>query len=274
MTVVNYFHDQLGWPMARCEQRVAAEEARAIPQDVFDRLADEGWAIRGARLLDVGAGQGGALLEALARGADACGVEPGEEFRALARMRLQAAGHDADRVHAAAGETLPFPANSFDYVISLQVLEHVADPAPVMEEIHRVLKPGGQCYIACENYLSFREQHYRLPWLPLLPKPAGAAYLRLLGRSPAFLRDYVHYTTYPRIWRLARRIGFRNLTYERRLERIESPADLRRGPARLAARLLRVVPRRSRRPLVLTGLHLKSFWRVGVRVRLMKPVSP
>ena len=62
--------------------------------------------------------------------------------------------------------------------------------------------------MTCENYLAFWEAHYDVPWLPLLPKPLGAAYLRLLGRSPQFLLKAVTYTTYPGVLRWCREIGF------------------------------------------------------------------
>lgn len=273
ITVVHYAHDQLGWSAADCEERVAIESARLIPKNVFDSLARAGWNLKGARLLDVGAGQGGALLEALHRDADAYGIEPGNEFRTLTRMRLKDASFEPERVLEAAGQSMPFPDDHFDYIISLQVLEHVPDAGRVMREMFRVLKPGGQCYISCENYLSFREQHYRIPWLPMLPKPIGALYLRLIGRNPAFLRDYLYYSTYPQIWRMARRIGFRNLTYEEALGRFEDLSSIRRLPVRAAAMALRLFTKHVRQRFVRTVLHLNAFWRVGVRVRLAKPES-
>ncbi len=41
---------------------------------------------------------------------------------------------------------LPFKDSSFDYVFSIFVLEHVPNPELAIEEMHRVLKPGGICY--------------------------------------------------------------------------------------------------------------------------------
>ena len=43
---------------------------------------------------------------------------------------------------------LPFPDGRFDGVICLEVLEHVPDPALVMSEIARVLRPGGRAWIS------------------------------------------------------------------------------------------------------------------------------
>lgn len=42
---------------------------------------------------------------------------------------------------------LPFAANSQDAIICIAVLEHVENPAKACEEIYRVLKPGGYCFI-------------------------------------------------------------------------------------------------------------------------------
>jgi ubiquinone/menaquinone biosynthesis C-methylase UbiE len=181
---------------------------------VIKELTDSGWNVPGKKVLDVGAGQGGMILELLEQHADAYGVEPGSEFARLAQMRVVEKGHDPDRVRLEGGELLGFGDNYFDYVVSLQVLEHVRSPNAVLSEIFRVLQPGGRCYLSCENYLSFREPHYRVRWLPLLPKGLGALYLKFLGRDPAFLIDYVYYTTYPQVWRICSRIGFKNITYD------------------------------------------------------------
>ena len=47
----------------------------------------------------------------------------------------------ADAIH------LPFTKNSFDHIISTDVLEHVADDTTALEEIYRVLKPGGKAFL-------------------------------------------------------------------------------------------------------------------------------
>lgn len=51
----------------------------------------------------------------------------------------------------AAGETLPFPTGSFDFILSHEVLEHVADDRQTVAEMVRVLNPGGRMVIFAPN---------------------------------------------------------------------------------------------------------------------------
>jgi SAM-dependent methyltransferase len=57
----------------------------------------------------------------------------------------------ADQVLCAAGEYLPFPSNSFDLVLSHEVLEHVQDDRLTIREIVRTLRPGGRLLLFCPN---------------------------------------------------------------------------------------------------------------------------
>lgn len=96
----------------------------------------------GARVLDVGCGKGEFLhrLAALRPdlglfGADFTAAEPLSGYRHVA---------------ADAG-ALPFPDASFDLLISKQLLEHLPHPDAFLDEAHRVLKNGGECYLDCPD---------------------------------------------------------------------------------------------------------------------------
>jgi SAM-dependent methyltransferase len=66
------------------------------------------------------------------------------------------------------GEELPFDDGSFDLVLCTQVLEHVEDPAAVLSEIHRVLRPQGAALISTHGVFLFHPD----------PLEAGADYWR------------------------------------------------------------------------------------------------
>lgn len=271
-SVFNYFEGQLGWSDEECEARVEKEVSREIPKSLFDNQERRwGWDFSGARVLDVGSGQGGGVLEGLLRGADAYGVEPGQEFAELSRHRLKKEGFDPERISEVGGEALPYPDSSFDYAISLQVLEHVEEPSPILSEIFRVLKPGGQAHIRCENYLAFQEQHYRVPWLPLLPKEIGSLYLKILGRDPSFLKKYVFYSTYPQIIRIVSDIGFQNETLERRKKKMRDKERIRRSSARMVAYVIDQFPRKVREEVTEGLLHISNVFSTGIRLQLRKP---
>lgn len=55
----------------------------------------------------------------------------------------------------ASGEGLPFGKATFDIVLVFQVIEHVAEPQQVLEEIHRVLIPGGHCLVSTHGAFLF-----------------------------------------------------------------------------------------------------------------------
>jgi len=76
-------------------------------------------------------------------------------------------------------EKLPFKDNTFDVVISNQVIEHVNDQDDHIKEIYRVLKDDGVCYLATPNKCWPIEPHYYLPFLGVLPNNLANFYLRI-----------------------------------------------------------------------------------------------
>lgn len=104
----------------------------------FDRHAD--WA--GKSVLDLGCA-GGFMAEALAeKGAQVTGIDPAAQAIDAARAHAATEGHDI-RYDVGVGESLPYEGDAFDYVVCVDVLEHVQDLDQVLREVARVLRPGG-----------------------------------------------------------------------------------------------------------------------------------
>ena len=65
--------------------------------------------------------------------------------------RTREAHQFVDQIICGVGEYLPFPTDSFDMLLSNEVLEHVQDDRKSVEEMVRTLKPGGRMVIFCPN---------------------------------------------------------------------------------------------------------------------------
>lgn len=94
----------------------------------------------GERVLEIGCGTGCDLLQFAKHGAAAVGIDVTPEHLRLAGRRI---GRDADILQAEAID-LPFSNGCFDFVYSHGVLHHIDEPRRVVEEIFRVLRPGGR----------------------------------------------------------------------------------------------------------------------------------
>lgn len=97
---------------------------------------------RGVRVLDVGCG-GGFTSEFLAqRGAIVAGIDQSSACIEAAKNHAVQGGLTINYQQGVA-EVLPYSDTSFDCVVCVDVLEHVANLRHTLQEIYRVLKPGG-----------------------------------------------------------------------------------------------------------------------------------
>ena len=141
----------------------------------------------GGRVLEVGAG---AML--LAGGLAAAGyrvtaVEPvGRGFAHFDRLQTLVAGLAARR--ALPLEIVRHPAEQiavpgvFDYAISINVMEHVADVAAVLRAVYAALKPGAAYRFVCPNYTCPYEPHFGIPTLGS-KAVTGRVFSRVIARS-------------------------------------------------------------------------------------------
>ncbi len=105
----------------------------------------------GARVADVGCG-GGLLSEALASaGADVVGVDLGQAVIDVAQLHLHESGLKVDyRVQSSSG-LAEAEAGTFDAVCCMELIEHVPDPAALVADLARMLKPGGRLFMSTLN---------------------------------------------------------------------------------------------------------------------------
>lgn len=65
---------------------------------------------------------------------------------------------DAESINVADASKLPFPDRSFDSALCTKLIEHVENPAEVMREISRVLKPGGYLILSSDWFTPYHRE--------------------------------------------------------------------------------------------------------------------
>ena len=104
------------------------------------------------RVLDVGCG-GGILADAMARkGADVLGIDLAEKSLKVAQLHALEAGTSQITYRLVAAEALAAEMpDHFDVVTCMEMLEHVPDPASVVQACARLAKPGGWVFFSTIN---------------------------------------------------------------------------------------------------------------------------
>jgi 2-polyprenyl-6-hydroxyphenyl methylase/3-demethylubiquinone-9 3-methyltransferase len=138
--------------------------------------------LTGLRVLDVGCG-GGILTEALAReGAAVTGIDLAAGSLATARLHAEAQGLDIQYRLTPVEDLAAAEPESFDVVTCMEMLEHVPDPAAVVQACATLVKPGGWVFLSTLN---------RTPKAFLLAI-VGAEYLtRMIPRGTHDFRKFI-----------------------------------------------------------------------------------
>jgi len=111
---------------------------------VFDELLAKE-KLKNKKLLDAGCGTGWFSAVATKRGAQVTSMDIGKNL-----LKQVAKKCHSKRIVGSILK-MPFKANTFDYVISSEVVEHVSNPDKALRELYRVLKPGGILVLTTPN---------------------------------------------------------------------------------------------------------------------------
>ncbi|WP_417437039.1 bifunctional 2-polyprenyl-6-hydroxyphenol methylase/3-demethylubiquinol 3-O-methyltransferase UbiG [Idiomarina abyssalis] len=126
----------------------------------------------GKKVLDVGCG-GGLLSEAMAeRGAEVTGIDLAEQSLKVARLHALESGRQIDYQCIAAETLAEQNTDSYDVVTCLEMLEHVPDPAAIVQACAKAVKPGGLVFFSTLNrnvkswLLGIVAAEHILGWVP------------------------------------------------------------------------------------------------------------
>ena len=140
-----------------------------------------------AVVLDVGGGPGYFAAEFRAAGATYIGLDP-------AVGDFAAAGAAVAGMVRGGGTALPVRSEAVDVCYSSNVLEHVATPEQMLDELVRVTRPGGTVLVSFTPWLSPWGGHETAPWHYLGGDRARRRYLRRTGHEP---KNRYRHTLFP-----------------------------------------------------------------------------
>ena len=166
-------------------------EINPLRLDYIGRLAG----LEGKTILDVGCG-GGILSESMAvRGAQVTGIDLGDKPLKVAKLHLLETGHQVEYRKIAVENLAEEQPGHYDIVTCMEMLEHVPDPASIVQACAKLVKPGGWVFFSTLN---------RNPKSYLFAV-IGAEYI--LNLLPRGTHDYVKFIKPSELARMARNAG-------------------------------------------------------------------
>lgn len=122
--------------------------------------------INGKKVLEIGFGMGTDHLQMARWGGLMYGLDLTPVSYEVTKKRFEIYGLHSELTIGDA-ENLPYPDNHFEFVYSFGVIHHSPDTQKIINEIHRVLKPGGRCWITVyhKNSIFFWWTVYLYDWV-------------------------------------------------------------------------------------------------------------
>ncbi len=139
-TLDSYYREAFTYEEALTQEPEIRRRARRILRRLRRMLPGRG------RMIDIGAGYGFCVDEAIKSGWDAYGIEPSKT------VHTQGAGLVGRRLDCCSlSELHPRHRGAYDAAVAIHVIEHVADPFLFVRQASSLLKPGGVLYIETPN---------------------------------------------------------------------------------------------------------------------------
>ena len=167
----------------------------SVRECILRVLKQKGTKAERLKIADVGCGAGTQCLMWAEIGCEVHGVDVNEPLLDLARKRAGEAGHSIDYRLGSAGN-LPWPNESMDVCLVLELLEHVAEWKVCLDEFSRILRPGGILFLTTTNKLCPIQQEFILPLYSWYPAPVKRFCERLAVTSRPSI---AHFAKYPAV---------------------------------------------------------------------------
>jgi len=172
-------------PAAEQYRHYYEAEIPAAPDRRYEEwLAEAEGKVGRGRLLEVGAGSGAFSRAARRRGWTVDATE-------VSASGLRLLRETGATVHAGDLSALRLPAAAFDLVVSLEVVEHLAEPGAHLEELGRLTRPGGHLLLTTPNFGGLSRRLLGMRWRVIDPEHLGyftAATLRRALERAGFTR--------------------------------------------------------------------------------------
>lgn len=191
----NADHRFVGYYAEQSSSDQTRQRFEGVRRVVLQLRTELGLSIGALDVMDVGCGAGPQTLMWAAAGHRVRGVDISAPLIELARKRALERTLPAE-FFVASATRLPFADSSCDIVLVSELLEHLTDWEPCVNETVRVLRPGGVLYFSTTNRLCPKQQEFSLPaysWYP--------TFLKKKCESMAITthRHWVQYASYPAV---------------------------------------------------------------------------
>lgn len=164
--VRKHFEDHSGaWRSVYDERNLHAQNIQTRRERVLEYVDRLGLP-EGSAALDLGCGAGLVCADLLGRGYRVFGLDVAQNMIDLAQKHCAEAGYTSGIVlQVGDAEALEFEDDTFDLIIAMGLVEYITWDRWALQEMHRVLKPGGHLIVTAPNRVRISELVHPLRWL-------------------------------------------------------------------------------------------------------------